>query len=98
MEQLVNANGGTRPKPSPEIFGITAQHMLYSEASLVAQQHGSGGLRIQPDDYYCPGPWGCPYPGEPADQPGWLIIVEELGEFAPTADVTRMIAWVGDGG
>ena len=93
MEQL--ANGGSRP--SAELFDISVEQMLYGEAAIRAQPLGFG-LQIQPEDYSCPPLSPCPYPGEPADQRGWLIIVSGLDGYAPEPGLTRFVAWVGGGG
>jgi hypothetical protein len=84
-------------QPSADLFDVSVEQMLYGDAARVAPRHGLS-LLIRPEDYSCPQYGGCPYPGEPADEPGWLIVVSRLGEYAPEPRLTRLVAWVGEGG
>jgi len=87
----VRRQGLLQPNQSPD---VTVQEMLYGEAVDRAAELGVR-LDIQPEGYVCPG--GCPYPGEPADSRGWLILMPKLPGEIPD-EATAYLYWIGEDG
>lgn len=51
-----------------------------------------------PADWYCPPEAGCPYPGEPADEPGCLIVMSGDGGLGNEDTKLTWSYWVSDSG
>jgi DNA-binding CsgD family transcriptional regulator len=76
---------------------VTVEEMLYGEAAELGRGLGAN-LTIRPDDYVCPEnvPSCGPYPGEPADERGWFMVIRGVGVATPGA--AEYFAWVGEDG
>ena len=72
---------------------VTVEEMLYGEAAERARGLGAD-LTIRPDNYVCPEnvPSCGPYPGQPADERGWFIVIR--GVAVATPEAAGYFAWV----
>jgi DNA-binding CsgD family transcriptional regulator len=93
MEQLELVDA-LRPDEAPD---VSVEKMTYGEAAELFRQFGVH-LLIRPEGYSCPPGAHCPYPGEPADSVGWLIVISNLADDLPKPGATRFAAWIGETG
>ncbi len=82
---------------------VSAIHMTAADAAQVTKDMGLDPIpMIRAADYSCPGGVPCPYPGQPSDQKGYLVLATgaELLNAAPVPNTSYEVAasWVGEDG
>lgn len=83
---------------------VTIVRMTAAKASALLDLTGDGGFPIRPENYSCPPKARCPYPGEPPDEPGFLLIARAphlSGPGEPTPAPGRAniyVRWCSDDG
>jgi hypothetical protein len=99
-QQAINiALEGLRPLYASDPSAISAVHMTAADAARETKDMGLDELPlIQSPDYKPCEALSCPYPGEPANEPGYLVLVTETQLLnAPTNTESDVAAtWVGD--
>ncbi|MEX0683019.1 MAG: hypothetical protein WD904_10055 [Dehalococcoidia bacterium] len=83
---------------SEDTVETTATHMRAIEAAEQLEAEGLTVIDIMPDGYSCPG--GCPPPGVPKEQPGYLVMTRGSNGEPITAHNPEkvLVSWISDAG
>jgi hypothetical protein len=93
LEEALRSLVGDSPSERARV--VLAVQMTAQEASNKTAELGlNRNPQIKPDGWECPEGASCPYPGEPADEIGYLIIVRHAATPGASSVMDVTVKWV----